>query len=161
MHRRLVRDLLVVSAVLALASCTDNVGPNVVERFTASLSGASERPNPVTTSASGTAEFQVFDSIPGVFFKLSVTGIDSVTAAHIHGPADTAQSAGVIVNLYTGGTIGALDITGVLAQGTLPAPSGITIDSVLSLMRAGRAYVNVHTRGNPGGELRGQITSQP
>lgn len=161
MNRRLVRDVLVGSTWLVLAGCTDNVGPTVVERFTASLSGANERPNPVTSSATGTAEFQVFDSIPGVFFKLSVTGIDSVTAAHIHGPGDTAQAAGVIVNLYTGGTIGARGITGVLAQGTLPAPSGMTMDSVLTLMRTGRAYVNVHTRANPGGELRGQIASQP
>lgn len=161
MNRRLVRRALVVSAVAALAGCTDNVGPSVVERFTASLTGANERPTPVTSSATGAAEFQVFDSIPGVFFKLSVTTIDSVTAAHIHGPADSTQAAGVIVNLYTGGTIGALDITGVLAQGTLPPPSGMTLDSVLALMRSGKAYVNVHTRGNPGGELRGQIVKQP
>jgi hypothetical protein len=30
-------------------------------------------------------------------------------------------------------------------------------DSLISLMRAGEAYVNVHTRTNPGGEVRGQL----
>jgi hypothetical protein len=33
--------------------------------------------------------------------------------------------------------------------------------SVLTALQAGRAYVNVHTRKNPAGEIRGQIAPVP
>ena len=35
--------------------------------------------------------------------------------------------------------------------------SGITWSLLLDPMRHGNTYVNVHTTGNPAGELRGQI----
>jgi hypothetical protein len=31
------------------------------------------------------------------------------------------------------------------------------MDSLLTLMRRGRTYVNVHTEANPNGEIRAQI----
>ncbi len=140
-------------------SCADT-GPTTNERFVATLSGANESPV-VTTSATATAEFTVFNDVPGIFFKLNVTGpfTDSVTAAHIHGPADPGVPAGVIVNLFTGPNAGPA-ITGTLAEGVLPSPSRITFDSVLVLLRAGKAYVNIHTKTNAGGEIRGQIAKQ-
>jgi hypothetical protein len=149
-----------LAAVLAGVACTDEVGPVLTEHFVASLTGANERPTPVTSTATATAEFDVYQGIPGIFYKLTVSGVDSMTAAHIHGPADTSQAAGVIVDLYTGTTTGP-GVTGVIAQGTLPVPKGITVDSVLALMRSGQAYVNVHTRAHPGGEIRGQVAVQP
>jgi hypothetical protein len=33
--------------------------------------------------------------------------------------------------------------------------------SVLAALEAGRAYVNIHTRRNPAGEIRGQIGAVP
>ena len=33
------------------------------------------------------------------------------------------------------------------------------VDDVLAAIAAGDAYVNVHTRQHPGGEIRGQITA--
>jgi hypothetical protein len=35
-----------------------------------------------------------------------------------------------------------------------------TFDSLMTRLNNGTAYVNVHTRRNPGGEIRGQITRQ-
>ena len=147
-------------AALLAGACSDNVGPVLTEHFVADLTGANERPTAVTSSATATAEFDVYQDLPGIFYKLTVTGVDSMTAAHIHGPADTSQAAGVIVDLYTGTTTGP-GVSGVIAQGTLPVPKGITVDSVLALMRSGKAYVNVHTRAHPGGEIRGQVKLQP
>ena len=40
--------------------------------------------------------------------------------------------------------------SGVRGTATLPAP-------VIAALEAGRAYVNVHTKRNPGGEIRGQL----
>ena len=36
----------------------------------------------------------------------------------------------------------------------------MTMDSLLVLLRTGNAYVNVHTRVNLGGEIRGQVSRQ-
>jgi hypothetical protein len=33
--------------------------------------------------------------------------------------------------------------------------------NVVAALEAGRAYVNVHTSGNPAGEIRGQIAPAP
>lgn len=44
--------------------------------------------------------------------------------------------------------------SGMRKSATLPA-------SVLTALEAGRAYVNVHTARNPGGEIRGQIRAVP
>lgn len=159
MRGRLLCGGLTLVALVAVASCSDDVGPVVGERFAAILSGTAERPTPVTTAATGTAEFEILDGVPGIFFKLSVANIDNVTAAHIHGPATTEQAVGVLSGLYAGAATGT-GTTGVLAQGVISSASGITFDSLVALLRAGNAYVNVHTTANGGGEIRGQIAKQ-
>ena len=46
------------------------------------------------------------------------------------------------------------------SNGVTTGTPAITFDSLVSAIRAGNAYVNVHTTANPGGEIRGQITPQ-
>jgi hypothetical protein len=131
----------------------------VTEKFAArSLTGAKERPTPVTTSATGAATFEI---LPGgsIRYTLNVAGIVGATMAHIH--TAVADSAGpIVVPLFNAATpTGAL--TGTLASGTLSASNitlpGVSMDSLMSLMRRGRTYVNVHTVLNPLGEIRAQI----
>ena len=151
-----------VAVLLSVVGCTDDVGITVSERFTATMNGANEKPTAVTTNATGTAEFTYVADIPAIFYKVDVAGIDSVTLAHIHGPADVNTPAGVIVNLFLGPTK-PIGFTGTLAEGVVGqvgAPVGMSMDSLLVLMRNGNSYVNVHTRANPAGEIRGQITKQ-
>jgi CHRD domain-containing protein len=154
---------LTLGVVLALGSCTDNVGITVSEHFVATLSGASSRPTPITSSASGTADFKYIADIGTLVYRIDVASIDSVFLAHIHGPADTSATAGVALNLFVPAAPKGLGFTGTLAQGVggdLGAPAGMTMDSLLVLMRNGHAYVNVHTRAHPAGEIRGQIVKQ-
>jgi len=162
-----VRMLGALAAFVLLAdlSCSDNdtTGITVTQRFTATLSGANVRPTPVTTTATGSAQFTWVSDIRTLFYEVDVVGIDSVTLAHIHGPADTGTSAGVVLNLYTTGKSKGLAFTGVLASGVggqLGAPAGMTMDSLLVLMQNGHAYVNVHTVAHPAGEIRGQVVKQ-
>jgi len=154
---------LTIAALLALGSCKDDVGITVTERFTANLSGASVRPTPITTTATGSAQFTYVGDIRTLFFEVDVAGIDSVTLAHIHGPADTANPAGVALNLFVPAAPKGPGFTGVLASGVggeLGAPNNMSLDSLLVLMRNGHAYVNVHTRLHPAGEIRGQVVKQ-
>ncbi|HUE95814.1 MAG TPA: CHRD domain-containing protein [Longimicrobiaceae bacterium] len=129
-------------------------GQSGVERFSATLTGASEVPA-VTTSATGSAAFTLAGGL--LLFRLDVANISNVTAAHIHGPAGAGTNAAVRVDLYIPPSGTPFRGTGTLAQGVAPAPRVISLDSVMVLMRNGNAYVNVHTTANPGGEIRGQV----
>ena len=165
--QRLSAGLLACGVATACADLSTT--PRRDEFFvTPTLSGSAERPNPVTTSASGsflaaardTATIAgKKDSLAVLRFALGVSNINAATAAHIHaGGADVAGP--VIVVLFAGPTTGNA-FTGELNRGDITRSSTFsapfTFDSLLTRMRNGTAYVNVHTTANPGGEIRGQI----
>src|SRR5436309_15864948 len=137
MRRHVMFGGLTVAALVAVGSCSDDVGPTTNERFVATLSGANESPA-VTTTATGTAEFTVFKELPGIFFNLDVKGpfADSVILAHIHGPADPPVNSAFLVTLSLRPNAAAA-INGTLAEHMLPTPSRLTFDSVPALVRAG------------------------
>ena len=133
--------------------------PTIIETFTATLSGANEVANPpVVSTGAATA---VITFVGGqLFFRVDVNGTSSVTRAHIHGPAPVGSNAGIRVNFYEppqGTTPLNFTTTAILANGIGGVPIGISMDSLLVLMRTGNAYVNIHTSTYPSGELRGQI----
>ena len=122
------------------------------------LSGGKERPTPVVSTASGSATFELINSTT-VKYSLAVTGITGATMAHIH--TAVADSAGpVAVTLFTSATPTG-PLTGTLASGSFTSANiqqaGVSLDSLLTLMRRGLTYVNVHTVLNPSGEIRDQI----
>lgn len=150
---------LALAVLVALAGCDDETGPDN-ERFVATLSGANENP-PVSTTATGTAEFEVEED-GSVVYELAVNNMAQITAAHIHGPAPSTANAGVLVSLFptsAGQAVPTGTVNGTLAQGRFSAADNpdVPMDSVLRLMRSGNAYVNVHTTTHRPGEIRGQI----
>jgi hypothetical protein len=174
MTKRLVFGTLTLAAVLAVGSCKDDVGltsvPTEVENFTAQLSGANENPQR-TTSATGTATISVVGGV--VLYRIDVTGITNVTAAHIHAPNVAGMNAGVVLNLCGTGAPAPACVsgTGVLATGVAAPNATVSFTSLLRWLRTDSAYVNVHTDDGvapantgagdfPGGEIRGQIAKQ-
>lgn len=145
-------------AVAGVAACGDDeaVAPDV-DQYVLALTGAAERPNPVTTSATGSA-LLTFHGADSLEYLMYVTG-DSITASHIH--AGDANSAGPIMVFTFGGPVRGR-AEGVLSYGFITRQSqfsGVfTFDSLVTRMRAGTAYLNVHSRRFPAGELRAQIT---
>src|SRR2546421_12869772 len=103
-------------AAMTLSNCTDKVGIQVSERFTADLKGTNERPTQVTTTATGSATFTYVADIPALFYRIDVAGIDSAFAAPIHAPGDTGNPAGVAVTLL-GGSAAPRGVSGVLGAG--------------------------------------------
>lgn len=117
--------------------------------FSASLAGAFEKPNAVTTAGTGTGLFALEGQT--LLFNVGYTGLSgTATLAHIHGPADVNTAAGVMIDLkpFNGGAFG--------THGTLSGSVVLTADQRAALL-AGRTYVNVHTEANKPGEIRGQI----
>ena len=163
--------MLSVGALLSAAACgDDNNNPSDgATTFTADLSGANEGPTPVTTDASGTATLTVNGQ--QIDYTVNVSNITNAVVAHIH-IAPVGQNGPVRLNLCgTGAPQPACTSgTGVLAtgsNGTVVGTPTITFDDLVSAMRAGNAYVNVHTSSegctqgqpgcNPNGEIRGQV----
>jgi len=155
MRERLVLSGLTVAALLALASCSDDLGPVVVERFTATLNGANEVP-PVTTTATGTATFTLLTGNI-LTYRLDVAGITGVAAAHIHAPIDPATNTGPVRVTLSGAVGGAF--TGTLAEGLAPAVVGISMDSLLVLMRSGNSYATCTRARTPAARFGGRSSS--
>ena len=128
-----------LSAVLVSAASAATV------TYTARLSGRSEVPK---TDSKGTGKLEAeFDTTTKAMnYTLSFDGLSGpATAAHIHGPATRAQSAGVVVPLGD-------------KNPTSPVTGSATLtDDQVKYLRSSKLYVNIHTAANPGGEIRGQI----
>jgi hypothetical protein len=139
--------------------------PPAAFNFVAPLSGDEEVP-PVDTNATGLARFQLHDE-DALDFMVIVANIDNITQAHIHCGAEGVNGP-VVVFLFGLGP--GVTVNGILSEGTITAgdviprldsamcPGGVAnFDELITKMRSGETYTNVHTSANPGGEIRGQI----
>jgi len=122
--------------------------------FVAVLEGGYEVPA-VASIASGSAEFTVRGA--DLHYVVHVAGLSDITAAHLHlGAAD--KTGAPVATLYAGPARG----SGLIAEGTLHPKDlhGTTMSALLSAMRKGDVYVNVHTTAHPEGAIRGQVKLQ-
>ena len=136
--------------------------------FHAHLTGGQERPVPVETDGSGQAIFKLSRDGMSLHYKVVVNNVENITQAHIHcGGADVA---GPVIAFLFGFVSGGVTVNGVLAEGVITnadvvarpdseACMGGVADfaQLVQKIRAGEAYVNVHTTSFPGGEIRGVI----
>jgi len=163
MFRKLSAGTLTSALLLvgAVACSDDETGPDLETNFTATLTGAAERP-PVTTTATGTSTVTINDANSTITFNVSVTNLLSPTMAHIHVGSTSQDNPVFALSLLATAPATGL-FTGVLAAGTAAGSSvvgGETFATLAAAIRSGNAYVNVHTVANPGGELRGQLVAQ-
>ena len=138
-----------------------------------SLTGYEEVPA-LSTAGNGTFTARINHRDSSVSYRLTYDDTETdVTQSHIHfeqrtnnGPivvflcsnlTNPAPPPGTQACPPTGGTIeGTFDAGDVLTAGTSGIAAG-EFDELLAAMRAGATYVNVHTVGRPGGEIRSQI----
>jgi len=169
--KRIFISLFLMLAMLAAFGAAPASAGGASDNFAAPLSGRDEVPAR-DTNARGVATFKLSDDGSELGYTLNVANIDNVFAAHIHCGSEVVAGP-VGVNLFIGSPAGGR-FDGVLAQGTITAPNPgngcnwLTFADVLTAIRAGNTYVNVHTNDGvaptntgPGdfatGEIRGQI----
>ena len=120
--------------------------------FSAKLSGK-QVVLPVKTKAYGSVTFKFSRDGKSMQYKLIVHNIDKVIMAHIH-HAPAGKDGPIAVWLYKGKETG--KVNGVLSKGTI-TNKDVNIANLKKWIEGGNAYVLVHTKANPNGEIRGII----
>lgn len=165
MHRKLIRILLPVAAIIASSAVNANSGL----RCEAKLSGAQTTGN-VETDASGKLVAKFDAAFTEVDVRLRVRGAPDASRAHFH-CARPGANGPIAFGLFAPGP---LSFNGRVARGTLinedfngaecDVVDGNFVDRPVNniaalafAMRDGLVYINVHTPANPSGEIRGQM----
>ncbi len=147
---------------MALAG-TAVAGNKSGQKFRAKLSGADEVV-PVDTDASGDFRLAYDDFEGTATYRIRLREAYRVFQAHIHCSPEGAN--GPVAVWLAGAAPGprAWDVDGkwidnasITDEDVIPTACGSTLAELIDAIRDGGAYVNVHTRNHPGGELRGQI----
>jgi len=147
----LLLALVLVAAGTAVAPAADH--------YSAELTGLGG------STSSGKATFELAKGGTALHYKLTVSNIEDASMAHIH-LAPPGKDGPPAAWLYPPGpppVIKAGKFEGTLAEGDIKAENlvgdlkGKPLSALIGKFDAGEAYVNVHTKGKPGGEVRGQI----
>lgn len=155
---------LALGSVIAVSTISSTSTAFANHDFVANLTGQEEVP-PVDTQATGDAIFiPILPSNDTVDFNVNASGIQNVTAAHIHSGIP-GENGPIAVTLFTFDPTQNPDQNGITINGTLTGINlegplqGKAISDLLTAIKDNSTYVNVHTVQNPNGEIRGQLSS--
>lgn len=165
MKKKFVFAALFLAAALALV-----LGVNIQGEATAAslktVYTAELTPSVADSDAFGAAVFVLANDNSALGFKLAVANLEDPIMAHIHVAAEPGGDGPPVLWLYPEGPPPQEipgTFTGVLAgrvvtSDALTGAAGVaTLADLRTAIEEGRAYVNVHTTANPGGEIRGPI----
>ena len=139
----MLRRSLALAGIAVLYAATASAA---TEKFHATLTAASEVP-PSKSTGSGEADVSLDTATHEITYNVTFSGFSSAAvAAHIHGPAAPGKNAGVIVPLGNNPT------------SPIHGSHKLTAEQEKQLT-AGEYYVNIHTKNNPAGAIRGQLTA--
>lgn len=122
-----------------------NIDDNLT--FDTWLSGAQETP-PVVSVAQGFAAVSLAPDFSNLSVRVISEGLSGdISASHFH-EAALGTAGGVVLNISSG--INGNEIS-------MDANAGMISDEIITALLKGNLYINIHTAGFPGGELRGQV----
>lgn len=162
----LLRPALMAAALLVLSA------PAHAESAFVPLSSYNEVPS-VSSTAGGLFRARIDERAGQIAYELSFAGLEgTVTQAHIHfgqhdvnggvsaflcdsatNPDPTGGAPSCPASGSVAGLIVSTNVIGPTAQGLSPGEFA----ELVAAIRAGVAYVNVHSTRFPGGEIRGQF----
>ena len=160
-----------VAGAFAVSGAIQGRGePPQSKMFQAHLNGEQETPS---VSSTGFGDFKA-KLVNGttLHYVFTYGGLEGGTSLFAHVHFGTRYLAGGVSFFLCGGStkpdpcpdvagtvqgdVTAADVIGPNGQGIEPG----SFDEIVRAMRAGTAYVNIHTTRWPGGEIRGQINNQ-
>ncbi len=132
----------VVVSILALASMAAQAA---TVNLKATLKGSFEVP-PNTSGGTGMLTATLDTTTNEFRYHVTFDGLTgAATAAHFHGPAAPGANGAPQLPVKMSSIVSPIDGTATLT----PAQT--------KELLAGRWYINIHTKANPGGEIRGQL----
>jgi hypothetical protein len=148
------RTILALALVAAVAIPTSAVGA-AKRTFHVRLSGAKEVPRN-SSRATGTASFTISRNGKSIRYRLTAHGLHGKpTAAHIH-LGSRKIAGGILIALKLRPFH--LPASGVVTKKSFTPMGNVkTFAQAIRAIRAGRTYVNIHTKKYPAGEIRAQI----
>jgi CHRD domain len=146
---------LAVLLLVTVASCSkddnnNNTPADVIYTISATMNGANEKPNAITTSGTGTTTGTYNQTTHTLQYSVTWSGLTgTASVGHFHGPAAVTATASPVIyfNLVNNG-----------AAGTASGSAVLTAQQESDLL-AGLWYSNIHTAANGGGEIRGQVAA--
>jgi hypothetical protein len=145
--RRSVLGICVGSAAGAALLASGAPSYAATTTFKADLKGSSEVP-PNTTSGTGSVTATYDPATKELTWSGTFSGLTGpAMAAHFHGPAEVGKNAGVQIWISEKGKPFDSPFKG----------SAKLTDAQASDLMNGQWYVNIHTKANAGGEIRGQL----
>ena len=155
--QRLTLATLAGLSLTAAAACKkDNPAAPKVESYSASLSGSNETTPPaLVLGATGTSTMTVNGN--NVTWTITTNNFAGGTTA----PGSASTTLPAHIHLGAVGVAGGIMVPlSAVVNGSTTGTATVA-DSVLTHMRAGNAYVNVHTAARAAGEIRGQLVRNP
>jgi len=158
--KKLLFAIMTVVAIASFGFAQDYAPVSDMVIFTANLSGGEGVPA-ITTTATGKATFTLSKNGKVLKYRVRVKGIQDVTAAHIHIGKMGENGPPIALIKVTANT--SKPFKGTLAKGTITdqdlmtSYKGKTLADLITQIQTGNTYVNVHTKINPDGEIRGQL----
>jgi len=177
MGKLALRGLVLTAVIGLLGLGSYAIAGGGTKNFDGSLSGFQETPSTLSTPAVGSFDARLSKDGTTIAYELSYSGLEGVVQqAHVHF-GQRALSGGISFWLCQttgtpappavvdetpfcpapGGTvegeITAAEVIGPAAQGIAPGEFA----EIVTALRAGYAYANVHTTTRPTGEIRAQI----
>ena len=114
------------------------------------IEGSQEVP-PVVTPGIGVGDVFLDTQTNALSWNIGFTQLTgAATNAHMHGPAQIGQNAGVQIDIGAASGL----VSPMIGNAVINAQQAADL-------KAGLWYVNIHTARHPGGEIRGQIVPAP
>ena len=147
---------LLCAVTLTACNGKDTAAPPKPEQYTASLSGSNETTPPaLVVGATGSSTITVNGN--DLSWTLTTANFASGTTA----PGSSSTTLPAHIHLGAPGVAGGIMVPLTATVNGTTSGTVTVADSVLTHLRAGDAYVNVHTAARAAGEIRGQLTRVP
>src|ERR1700737_81043 len=157
-----IAGVLVIGAFTTASATAARQGPAIANPTGTQEVITSGTSTPGTSLANGLATFQLSDDGQALRYRLSVSHLSGIFQAHIHLNGAGGNWPVVVFLFQSAQPTG--EINGLLSRGSITAASfvgplfGHPFSELLTDIRNGDAYVNVHTLPNhAGGEIRGSL----
>jgi len=124
------------------------------ESFCGNLSGLNEIP-PINSIGGGGVLLEVVNALQQLYFTITTDAIN-IIGVQIRGPASPTQTAPVLATICSQ-FCNQFTFYGAIGMGSPVLAPGVTLDSLLSILREGLAYVDIQTTQSPTGFLRANL----